>query len=256
MMIMLSTKNKNAFLTPRTIFAVVVFIGIVLLIIFSESIGGFLARVTTIFSVAKTDVYQALPKNVLASRLLDAEETLDRIRYQAVLYSFEASEYDALRDSLGLPENEVFVRGTVISRPPRTHYDTFLISYDAKQKLEAGDLAFAEGIYVGTVTESKNGLATVSLLSSPGKTFDVEAGSPSAIAVARGLGGGALIFDVPKEVDLKEGDIVSTAHNTPQAIAIVHSIVSVPELTTSRVYASSPVNMNDVRILEFKKPLP
>lgn len=253
MTIMQFTRSRDPHFKPRSILIALLFAVIILFIIFNETIGGFLLKASSFLDVSRADVYRSLPKSVLASRLLDAEEELARIRYQALLYSFAVEEEESLRASLGLPNSNVYARGDVISRPPRTHYDTFVVSYDTSKMLEVGDMAFFEGILIGSVSELGHGLATVSLLSSPGTSFDVRGGDPSAIVVMHGLGGGSYYFDIPKEVSLHEGDSITTANAEGHVIAIVSSIVDAPELTTKRVYAHSPINTNDVRVIEFTK---
>ena len=247
------TKNRNALLKPSSFFTIIVFILVVLLIVFNQIIGSFLGNFVSILSFSKVTAYETLPKSVLASRLLDAEEELSRIKYQSLLYTINLEEIKSIKESLGLTEQETFLRANIIARPPRTHYDTFLISYDNKNGLEVGDLAFISGIYIGFVSEVREDTALVSLLSSPGVVFDVRAGDPSAIVVTKGLGGGSFTFDIPKEVNLNLGDIVSTGSGESNVIAIVSSISETPEHTTSKVYANSPVNMNTARIIEFKK---
>lgn len=247
------TKNRNSTIKPSSFFAIIFLILIILLIVFNQTIGGFLGHFVSIFSIQKGAVYGALPKSVLASRLLDAEEEISKIKYQSLLYTLNLEELNELKNSLGLPESEVFLRANIISRPPRTNYDTILVSYKEKGDLEVGDLAFVSGVFIGSVAEVNNSTAIVSMLSSPGNTLDIRAGDPSAIVVGRGLGGGAFSFDIPKEVLLSVGDVVSTGSGDSYVVAVVSSVIKTAEHTTARVYANTPININNARVIEFKK---
>jgi len=220
-------------------------------IIFHQFIGGFFTGLITWATIPKTELYQALPKSVLASRLANAEEELSRIKYQAVLYAFEVEQNANILKSLGLPSSEVVARGFVIARPPRTHYDTLLVSLSSEARVAVGDYAYASGILMGDVIEQDDNTALVSLFSSPGRTRDVRVGNPSAIVVMHSVGGGSFVFEVPKKVSIEVGDSVVSAHDEQALIAIVQNTIDEPERTTLRVHAAAPLSLSDTNVIEF-----
>lgn len=229
---------------------------IVLVVLFHQFIGGMLGGLLALASAHETDTYALLPKNVLASRLKDAEMQLARVRYESVLYASLVEENNALMQTLGLPGITVAARGRVLARPPRTHYDTLLVQTLDTASIAVGDYTYAEGVLIGYVTERNAETVLVSLFSAPGATLDVRVGSPSAIVVAHGLGGGAFTFDVPKEVAIKIGDGIENAHGEGGVIGVVQQVIDEPERTSFRIYAATPVSMNDMDVVEFVRALP
>ena len=226
---------------------------VLVVIVFNGFIASFVSGMLALLSTKTPDTYEALPKSVLASRLEDAENELARIRYQSLLYSREVEKNQELTALLNLPTNDSFARGMVIARPPRTHYDTLLVSVPAISGISVGDEVYAHGTTVGTVSEVRNRTVLVSLFSSPDTTFDVRVGEPSAISSVQGLGGGAFSFELPKEVFVEVGDVVLAAH-TESVVAVVQSITDEPERTTVTVRAAAPVALSDIRTVEFVRP--
>lgn len=228
---------------------------ILLAIVFNGFITNTLSGVVAFIANPRADVYENVPRSVLVSRLRDAEDELSRVRYQGLLYALEVEKNQELAQVLGLPTSEVSARGRVFARPPKTHYDTLLVSLSDSAQVEIGDQAYASGVLVGEVVETSNRIARVSLYSAPGVTLDARVGEPSAIVVMRGLGGGAFFLEVPKEVAIQEGDAILLAQSET-LVAVAQRIIDEPEQTTFRVNAASPVSATDMHVIEFVKTLP
>lgn len=226
---------------------------VLLLIVFNHMIfAGFSGLVSYVLD-DRTQEYALIPRSVLEARLKDTEEELARVKYQGLLYTLEVEKNAALIDSFGVPENNVVARGRVFAQPPQTHYDTLLVAIEEGASVSVGDHTYVSGILVGEVVERAHSTVRVALFSSPGNTFDVRLGSPSAITIIRGLGAGAFTFEVSKEVEVTAGEPVLLAQSEA-LVAVVQSVVNEDERTTFTVYASSPVATADMRVVEFVKP--
>lgn len=247
-------RQRNILSPSRIGFAVGALL-ILLVIVFNGFVVSTLSGLVAVVSNPDSGVYDTMPRAVLASRLKDAEEELSRIRYQGLLYALEVEKNQELVSALGLPETKVSARGRVFVRPPRTHYDTLLVSLVEGANVAVGDQAYASGILIGQVAEVDAHTARVALHSSPGTTLDARVGEPSAIVVMRGLGAGSFFLEVPKEVSVAVGDHILLSQSDV-LIAVVQKIIDEPEQTTFRVHAASPINSTDTRIVEFTKNLP
>jgi cell shape-determining protein MreC len=257
--------NNNFYIRPRQGKKkgwgrqVMIILGMLLILsalVYNQAVGSVFSNVIAFFAFSNSSEYQALPKSVLASRLAHAEEELSRTKYQALLYTLEVERNKQILDSFNLSEREVIARGEVIARPPRTHYDTLLVSLVPNTGVSVGDRVYASGILIGDVAELRQGGVLVSLFSTPGRTLDVRIGTPSAIVVMHGLGGGSFVFEIPKNVEIGEGDMILAGHGQEALIARVQYIVDEPEKTTVRVYAASPISMPDTTFVEFEKGSP
>ena len=155
--------------------------------------------------------YALTPRSVLIERLDSAEQELQRIRYQAVLFQSLELEYVALRKEVLLADTAPYGVARVVSAPPKTHYDTLLIAAGADDGVLVGDLVSAHGVLVGVVTEVSQHSAITELYSSPGHELDARIGDSDAIVVVRGVGGGSLEAYVPDSILVVPGDSVVDA---------------------------------------------
>lgn len=245
------SRNRNY---RRFVIAIVLFLVVSVGILFSSSLFKILSAFFVSFSVETPAEYELLPKNILASRLHDAELELTHVRYQAALYAELIEENARLIKELELPtENEVGI-GRVVGTPPQTHYDTLLVSLQDDHSVAVGDIALFDGFVLGSVSEIGSRAALVTLYSSPGTTLDVRVGDPSAIVVAHGLGGGSFVFDTPNEVDFAVGDTVLRAANETHVVGVVRSITGDPDKTSKRVHAQTVIAFPDIRFVRFVRP--
>lgn len=229
----------------------VIFSVLVLGILFHGALFRSLSSVAVLFSATTTDEYALVPKKILAARLFDAERELARTQYQAVLYAQLVEENARLQDTLGLHTEDTIAVGRVIARPPRTHYDTFLVALKENHPVAKGDAAFFENTLLGEVVAVGPRSALVSLFSTAGMQVDARVGEPTGIVVLKGLGGGAFTFDVPDEVLISDGSLVVSASQDTDVLAVVDGIVVDPDTTLKKVYAHIPVTFSAIRYLMF-----
>jgi len=255
MMTMRSRSRNNRRLVPFLIAcALVVCIGVAIL--FSGTLFRVGSALVVSLSLSHTQEYELLPRSVLASRLADAEKELSRIRYQSVLSDALIKENEQLLHELDIQENSEVGVGRIVSRPPRTHYDTLLIALNDTHTVSKGDLVLFNTILLGEVSKVSKEAALVTLFSSPGTVLDVRVGEPSAIVVAQGLGGGAFVFDVPNEVRVESGDYVTSASHSTRVVAVVQNVIEEPDKTTKRVHAHTVVAVSDIQFVHFVRPTP
>jgi len=228
---------------------------VVLGIMFSGALFRLGSALIVSVSAPASEEYANLPRAVLAGRLKDAEQELARIRYQAVLSSALVAENERLLLELAIREDDETGVGRVVSAPPKTHYDTLLVSLPDNHAVSEGDVALFEGIVIGEVERTGSRAALVRLLTSPGLTTDVRVGEPGAIVVAQGLGGGAYVFDVPSGVSVASGDAVLSASYGARVLGVVGSVVADPDRTTKRVYAHAAAALSDIRFVHFIRPV-
>ncbi len=230
-----------------------VFFGIVFLVavFFHNTLFGYLTALVNLSSVSKTDQYALLSKKDLSARLVEAEERLSRVSYQAVLYTILFEENKKLERALALRPDMAVGTGRVIARPPRTHFDTFLVELNADNVVRVGDQVFFENFLLGEVVTVSKQSARVSLFSSSGTTIDARVGAPSGIVVMRGLGGGSFVFDIPDQVVISVGDPITDQSQGTHIIAFVDSIVEHPDSTLKTVRAYTPVSFSNINYVTF-----
>ncbi len=207
--------------------------------------------------LAPIDVtYVGLSRDALQNRLKNAEAELMRIRYQAVLYELVVSENRALRNAqTAVPVGAI---AKVIARPPKTHYDTLLIDVGVSAGIRVGDIVAYEAFAIGRISSLSDSTALVTLFSSPNTSEDVLLGEPAALAISRGLGGGALEVSVPQGIDVKNGSFVRLPSRESLAIGIVLESTAKETDVTQIVRFSHPVSLATleyVRIVPNVEPI-
>lgn len=191
--------------TPRQAFVLLATVGLVLLVLlFGSTVRDFVVGLT----LAVPESYTVMPRSVLVSRLEAAEQELARIRYQAYLYESTHQELQALKAELALRDDEAYASARVVAQPPKTQYDTVLISAGERDGVTVGDSVFSQGFLVGFVTQVSEKSALVELYASPGSQHDVMSSEEGGVIVAVGLGGGLLEARVPGGMPIERGAVM------------------------------------------------
>lgn len=244
------SKTRLHFLTGAIALA-----SLVIVFVFSSSIGSFTRGIVAnvVAPRAKADEYSALSKNALIARLSDADADLKRIQYQALLYSLLADENASLRDSAGAVATPHGVTARVIARPPRTNYDTLLIDVGKSGGINENDVAIYQGVVLGRISAVDSNSATVTLFSSSGVSHDVILGDPRAVAVAKGLGGGAFEVSVPQGVKVALGDSVRFPATESLVAGVVQSISAEVRDVSQTIRFTIPFSFSE---LDFIRIIP
>ncbi len=218
----------------------------VILILFSSGIGNFLRDMYSNIVAPSSEEFQTLSKDALIARLKDVEGELSRVRYQSLLYVLVTEENKSLRTALRAQELEGGTLGRVIARPPRTHFDTLLIDIGNDRGVAVGDTVLLEGIALGSVLSVGDKSALVQLFSSPTVERDVVLGNPEAVAVAKGVGGGAFELSLPQNVQVSVGEIVRTPGTRALVLGVVVETTAEPTDVSQIVRLQSPVAFSEL----------
>lgn len=162
------------------------------------------------------------------------------------------NENDTLKDLLGrktIKKNTVL--GIVLVKPPQNLYDILTIDVGTDQGVKVGDKVIADAnVYVGEVSEVYAKTAKVTLYSSPGQKMSVVLGTNSVSAEAVGLGGGNFSIFLPREVDVKEGDVIVIPSITPNVFGVIEKVSSQDKDSFQTILFKSPVNISELRYVE------
>lgn len=242
MMMMGRSRTSNSGLLP--IASVAVFIAVVFFATGVQApIRGFFAE---LLSSKVYSPYESLSRVELEERLKNAEKELEQTKYQSVLYALLAEENKSLRAVATLESITNTVSARVLSRPPRTHYDTLLVGAGSAMGVSVHDTAVFNGVLLGKVISVTTSSATVELFSTPKSERDVILGTPSAVAVARGLGGGSFQVLIPQEVVVGLGEYVRAAADDTLILGVVVAVSGSATEASKTVHVATPVSMSEL----------
>jgi cell shape-determining protein MreC len=184
-------------------------------------------------------------KTVLEQKLFLAGDML-------ALNQILQTENENLKDLLGRKETEQkTILATILVKPPRTLYDTLIIDVGANDNVKVGDKVMANAnIYIGEVSEVMPSSAKVSLYSTPGRKLSVVISASSVTAEAVGIGGANFNLKLPREVEIKEGDIITIPSITTNVFGIVEKVSFKDTDSFQTVLFKSPVNISELNFVE------
>jgi cell shape-determining protein MreC len=162
-------------------------------------------------------------------------------------------ENDSLKDLLGRKDTHPnTVLASVLVKPPQTVYDTLIVDIGEDMALKIGDKVLANGnIYIGEVTEVLPSTAKISLYSTPGRKLSVVLGASSVTAEAVGVGGGNFNIQLPREVEVKEGDVIVIPSIIANVFGIVEKVNFKETDSFQAVLFKSPVNISELSFVEI-----
>jgi cell shape-determining protein MreC len=161
-------------------------------------------------------------------------------------------ENEALRESLGNRSLDEIILASVLQRPPFTPYDTLLVDIGVEGIVRKGNRVIKDGsVLIGTVSRVDGRTATVTLLSTPGIQTEIFIGTSTASAIAEGLGSGNFIIQVPRELKVKEGEIVFVSDAFSFPLGEVASVEVEPTDPFSTLRIQNSFNFNSLRWVEI-----
>lgn len=186
------------------------------------------------------------PKRVLLSRVKVLEAERDHILAQAQSFEVLVHENAELKKLLGRSVYESTILASVISRPTKTAYDTFIIDV-GEPEVASGNLVLVDGVVgIGKIAEVYPGASLVSLFSSPGLETEALIGPERVPVIAVGQGGGSFVAEFPREAHVEEGFAVILPGITPHIFARIESIEVSSADPFITVRFKGPVNLQSV----------
>ncbi len=162
------------------------------------------------------------------------------------------AENESLKDLLGRKNiNLNTTLASVLVKPPQIPYDLLIIDVGEDYGLKIGDKVIANAnIYIGEVSEVYPHSAKIILYSTPGRKLSIVLGTNSVSAEAVGVGGGNFNIFLPREVEVKEGDIVVIPAINLNVFGIVEKVNFKETDSFQTVLFKSPVNISELRFVE------
>ncbi len=144
------------------------------------------------------------------------------------------------------------ILSAVLIKPFLSPYDTLVIDVGVQNGVSVGDKVLALGYsFIGYVKEVYEDSSKVVLYSSYGEKVKVLVGSNNISKEALGIGGGNFKIEIPKEVDIKEGDPIVIPSISYNIFAIVEKVEAKENDSFSTVLFKSIVNMSELKWVEI-----
>lgn len=185
----------------------------------------------------------------------DLQATIDELRRQnleltlnQIIQQSNVQEFEYFVNTFGTytPTSNL-VR--VITKPPFMSFDLIRIAGQL-ESYNVDDLVYYKTILIGKIIEKNNAYATVQLFSSPDQKTPVVVRGIQFEAI--GLGGGRYVFEVAKDFEIAEKDIILFAEKNTSILGVIELLDSKPEDLFKKVYFNIPVALSDISYVSIE----
>lgn len=171
---------------------------------------------------------------------------------EQVLFELLRKENEDLKNILNRNKaNQKLVLASVLVKPFLSPYDTLIIDIGDQDGIKAGDQVLVEGyIFIGYIKEVYHDTSKVVLYSSPGEKVKVLIGESNITKEAIGLGGGNFSVEIPREIDIKEGDSIVIPSISTNIFGTVEKIDFKESDSFQTILFKNPVNISELKWVE------
>ncbi len=191
-------------------------------------------------------------KLFLISENNSLKEKIKSYENEKILTDIVRKENDDLKSILNRGTSHYNkILSAVLVKPYLSPYDTLIIDMGKSSGVSVGDKVIAFGSnYIGYIGEIYEDSSKVILYSSYGEKIKVLIGQNNILKEAIGVGSGNFSVQLPKEADVKEGDIVSVPSISSNIFAVVEKVESKENDSFEYVLFKSTVNMTELKWVE------
>ncbi len=156
-----------------------------------------------------------------------------------------------LKDMLGRSNRGKLVLASVIVKPSRSPYDTLILDVGENDGISAGNKVIAYGsTVIGEVREVSSSASKVVLFSTYGEEYQGIISGKNISVKLTGRGGGNFVAELPRGILIEKGEQVFSVGISPHLLGVVDSIFSDPRNPIQRILFRSPVNTQELHLVE------
>lgn len=242
-------RQKNKKKTFKTVFILIailiilrVFDNSIVIRIFDYPVLYVLDSQNKLFAPIKEKLVYFQDKKALEEQNIILQKENLELKLSQVFDQSNLQEFDFFIEQFGTQQQtELLFR--VIEVPPFSPFDIIKITGDLRA-YQVNDFVLYKNIVIGKISEKNNAYASVSLFSSP------ETITPVLIRGSQfeafGLGGGRYVFEVAKDFEIAEGDIILYPNQNPFILGSVGLIESSQEELFKKIYFNVPVALRSL----------
>jgi rod shape-determining protein MreC len=159
-------------------------------------------------------------------------------------------ENTELKELLGRSDiaNRKTILATILVRPNQSPYDTIILDVGRNENIEINDKVLAQGdVVLGEIISVSDKTSKVRLFSSPGIETVVSVGEENITLTAIGNGGSNYIIESPREIEIKEGELITIAGPSIYILGVIGEIFSDPAESFKSILFKSPVNIQQLK---------
>ena len=227
--------------------------------IFFKPISGFFVRIsssvwnfgnnTSSFFSTVVSFFSSKKSLHLENEMLKRE--LDSTRVEIIGFDVLEKENEDLKALFHRPDsNQNFVLAGILAKPNHSPYDILVIDAGSENGIQIGSAVFSSGTPLGQVAEIYAKESKVKLFSTPGEKISAILNESGVSLDLNGLGGGTFEAQIPRDVEVKEGDAVLLPGIDRKIIATVEKVVFDARDPFQKLLMRSPINFQSINFVE------
>jgi cell shape-determining protein MreC len=183
-------------------------------------------------------------KNSIINENLSLKDELTKLKLKESDYDALQKENDELKSQLGRDDKVKKIIANILSKPPVSPYDTFVIDAGAKNSVTLGNKAYiSDKIIIGSITEIRDKSSIISLFSKNGVNTGVVLERTGVTYNLVGNGGQNYKLEGPKDTDLLWGDVFTYPDGHRSIVGNVYYIDTNSQSAFKTAYIRPPVNV-------------
>lgn len=168
-------------------------------------------------------------------------EQITALELKETDYDNLVRENAELKSLLGRPESAHRTLARVLSKPPRSPYDSIVIDVGSDDGVVRGSKVYLAGnVIIGQITDVTPRTSLVSMFSSGSAKEDAVLERTGATFQLSGSGSANFVLEVPKDTDILWGDTFVYPALSQGVMASIYYVESNPQSSFKKVYARIP----------------
>ncbi len=189
-------------------------------------------------------------KQALVDENISLREKVTALEFEKSTLTLALNQEHSLEALLGRLPQPGEVIASVLTRPPQSPYDLFIIDAGERDGIAVGAQAgLPEGPLLGTISDVFASSAKVKLFSSAGEKTEAVLERGNTPVILEGRGGGAFRVKVPRETPAVIGDRIISADTSYRLLGVIEDISVSSTDSFKEISARSPANIFDVRLI-------
>ncbi len=183
-------------------------------------------------------------KNSLIKQKQELEDEVAVLKLKEIDYDVLVKENQELKEQIGRQGDKNLVFARVLSRPPKSPYDTFVIDIGSNHGVVQSDRVYlSDNVVIGIVKTITPNTSLVELFSSGENKQEAILSRTGASYVLVGKGGANFQIEVPKDSDVLWGDIFLYPGINSSVIGSVYYIDENSQSSFKTIYIRIPGNV-------------
>lgn len=193
-------------------------------------------------------------KEILMEEINDLKERSIEVENELMLADYIKKENEELKTMLSRSDKKNYILGYIISRPPKSPYDTVIADVGSDSGVVQGMKAVAySNVLIGYVAEVFPNASKIKLLSFPGEETNLIIESAKVSAIGFGLGGGNIEIKLPSSVIVNSGDKIMSDGSSHYLLGVADKIETDLTNPFQKIIFRMPINLNELQKIGVEK---